>query len=148
RRLGATGGVYRRPSAEPSRTGPPNLRGTPAAGDPLPSDPSTRVFSGVAHRRRGSVTNQDRVFLVVALVALAVVALATSVSLLLARRGAQLRAPLATALTFSLLALGAASGIGAIAVLQQSDDLAIVAGAVALIAALSLARVGMLRREH
>ena len=94
------------------------------------------------------MTNQDRVFLVVALVALALVALATSVSLLLARRRAQLRAPLATALTFSLLAIATASGIGALAVLQESEDLAVVAGAVALVAALSLARVGMLRREH
>ncbi len=94
------------------------------------------------------MTNQDRVFLVVALVALALVALATSVSLMIARSRQRQRAPLAAALTFSLLALATASGIAAIAVLQESSGLAVVAGAIALVAALSLGRVGLLRREH
>ncbi|MDX6377004.1 MAG: hypothetical protein QOE98_1307, partial [Gaiellaceae bacterium] len=94
------------------------------------------------------MTDQDRVFLVAALTALAFVALATSLALLVARTRARLRAPLAGALTFSLLCLAAAAGIGALAVVQKSSGWAVAAGIVATIATLSIARVGLLRREH
>ena len=99
------GGVYpggvrdRQPAAE-------------RAGDAMPLGLPT-----VSPRRQGPVTNQDRVFLVVALVALALVALATSLTLLLARSRAQVRAPLAGALTFSLLCIAITAGVGAVAVI-------------------------------
>ena len=94
------------------------------------------------------MTDQDRVFLVAALSALALVAFATSLTLLVARARAQLRAPLAGALTFSLLCIAITSGIGAAAVVWESVELAIAAALVAGIATLSIARVGLLRREH
>ena len=107
----------------------------------------TRI-ANASPRRSGPVTNQARVFLIVALFALAFVALATGITLLIARRRAKLRAPLAGALTFSLVCIAGAAAGGAVALLAESPDMAVVAGVVACIAALSIGRVGLLRREH
>ena len=81
-----------------------SIRGRAGARHERSRNRCTRIVNGVP-RRRGPVTDQDRVFLVVALFALAFVALATGIALLVARRRAKLRAPLAGALTFSLVCI-------------------------------------------
>ena len=89
-----------------------------------------------------------RLLVVAALTALAVVALAAAIALVVVRSRSRLRAPLAGALTFALLALAAAAGVGVIAGVLGSAPLAAAATVPLVVAAISIARVGLLRREH
>ncbi len=82
------------------------------------------------------------------LLALAAVTIVTAVALLLARSRAPVRAPLATALTFAFTGIGGASAMAAAAQLAASRALAVTAGISLGVALLSVARVGLLRREH
>jgi PAS domain S-box-containing protein len=86
--------------------------------------------------------------LIVLLLALAAVTIVTAVVLLLARARSPLRAPLATALTFALTGIGGAAAMGAAAELAGSRALGASAGVALGVALLSVARIGLLRREH
>jgi PAS domain S-box-containing protein len=94
------------------------------------------------------MTDPARVFLVVTLICLALVTLATAISLMVARARADHRAPLAAALTFALLALSAGAAAGAVAAAVKSAGLAVLAAVPVAIAALEIGRMAIMRREH